>query len=849
MMSKITKHIFQLIGIASILLPLTVSTDPAMALMEQKLGVVRSPENERSWPEIQTRLKLMDVDYCILDAGRWTSQADLDNVKVLLLPNVAKMNAAQTFALERWMLQGGKVIVTGPTGNLSRPEIRSQLRLLFGAYWGYPLPSASTIEPQPEQNWIGYNGLTATLNGAVLITQDAIPTETAAIWLAEETPPAVVFTDSSIVFGWRWGVNAVSQAQTDIAWLTAALNYYEEFIPMATSGEPEPCNPPQPNDDLTFPSWQKQSEKTMGLSPIERQEIQNMNQELEGLISRFEMTLNMSYALNQTSDLSTSQIVENILDANQSNQFTFEKTKSYQALIEAKKKHQTFLQLIKAGEYQQAKHNWFQTRRLLLDNYPIEKPLAQSEVRAIWLDRGTIVKAKSPKDLAEIFDRLYYAGINTVFFETLNASYPIYPSQVAPEQNPLVKGWDPLAAAVNLARERNMELHAWVWVFAGANQVHNEIINQPKEYLGPVLSANPDWVMLNKQGKSFDYSSKQKKAFYDPANPEVKQYLLSILKEISNTYQVDGIHLDYIRYPFQTPQLNQSFGYSKTAREQFQALTGVDPLNLTFNDPLWSDWTDFRVNQINNFIFTISKELKQDRPELILSTAVFPMDTDTRINTIQQDWEYWANQEWIDMIVLMSYGFNTEQLQRNTQNLIENSQLDSTLVVPGIQIDLYDLTTIDKVQLLRNLPTDGYALFAAEDFQVTLERIFRLTQGNVQQPIPYRHPFQSLAQRYYSLQQEWNFLLNNNQIFMSDIAMQEWSEEIDTLAIALNDLANQPSRRNLLTAQIYLSSFRRRFSSRLRQQSEINPNQVKAWENRLTNLDRLLNYGMRKARL
>lgn len=88
----------------------------------------------------------------------------------------------------------------------------------------------------------------------------------------------------------------------------------------------------------------------------------------------------------------------------------------------------------------------------------------------MWLDRGTIVQAKNEEDLAKVFDRMAAAGINVVFFETVNASYTIYPSQVAPEQNPLTRGWDPLKVAVKLAHERNMEIHAWVWVFAAADR-------------------------------------------------------------------------------------------------------------------------------------------------------------------------------------------------------------------------------------------------------------------------------------------------------------------------------------------------------------------------------------------
>ena len=116
-------------------------------------------------------------------------------------------------------------------------------------------------------------------------------------------------------------------------------------------------------------------------------------------------------------------------------------------------------------------------------SYPVNDHLAQPEIRAIWLDRGTIVKARSKKDLEPLFDRMAKAGINTVFMETVNASYPIYPSRIAPEQNPMTKGWDPLQASIELAHERGMELHAWLWAFAAANQGHNAILGQPKHYL------------------------------------------------------------------------------------------------------------------------------------------------------------------------------------------------------------------------------------------------------------------------------------------------------------------------------------------------------------------------------
>ncbi|MEL6472317.1 MAG: family 10 glycosylhydrolase, partial [Cyanobacteria bacterium J06623_4] len=174
----------------------------------------------------------------------------------------------------------------------------------------------------------------------------------------------------------------------------------------------------------------------------------------------------------------------------------------------------------------------------------IARAVAEPEIRSIWLDRETIVNAGSPEGLAPIFDRFHAAGINTVFVETVNAGYPIYPSSVAPEQNPLTRSWDPLQAAIELGQDYNIEVHAWVWLFAAGNQAHNRILGQHESYPGPLLSARPDWAGFDNRGNLIIPG--QNKPFLDPANPEVRQYLLDLLSEIATHYDVDGIQFDYV---------------------------------------------------------------------------------------------------------------------------------------------------------------------------------------------------------------------------------------------------------------------------------------------------------------
>lgn len=581
-----------------------------------------------------------------------------------------------------------------------------------------------------------------------------------------------------------------------------------------------------------------------------------MSKELAGSIDRFETALFTVEAGDRNLNIPTAKVIQQILQRptitskqndKQTNKAQYRQ--AHQALYKARHGLKRFHSLLNQRYYSMAKKEWQASKQVLQDNYPINRPTAQSEVRAMWLDRGTIVKARSPQDLIPIFDRIAEAGINTVFFETINSGYTIYPSKVAPQQNPIVKGWDPLKAAITLAHERGIELHAWMWTFATVNQRHNLILGLPRNYLGPVLSKHPDWAITDSEGSRFHYSSG--KVFLDPAHPEVRDYLSSLVAEIATNYEVDGIHLDYIRYPFQSPTGKMTYGYGVASRDQFRKQTGFDPINIYPNHPLWTKWTEFRIEQIDNFVASTANDLKQLRPDLTLSTAVFPMPKRERLMKIQQDWETWVKNEWIDLLIPMSYAKDAERLRDLTDPFMQEFERGKALLLPGIRLlDIPETTVLDQMQLLRDMSTEGYALFAAENLNSSLTDIFNRTQGNIatesKQPLPHRQPFDASFVRYQSLQQEWNFFLTNNPQDLAEVTLREWGEKADLLERELQNLVDKPSHTNLFSTRVALNSLRRQFPYWMKEADRIDLYQVQVWQNRLNSLDRLLSYGEHK---
>ncbi|MCC5646792.1 family 10 glycosylhydrolase [Nostoc sp. CHAB 5824] len=892
-------------------LPVTAATE------EPVLSVVHSQENANQWTGITDRLQTIGVKYCVIPLNDVKSVADWGDRRILFLPNVETLTPTQAIALEEWMSKGGRLIASGPVGSLSSPGVRQLLRSLLGGYWGFSLSNTEQIKPTNTKipEWANQTELFGKVRGGAVIPND-MGTESPAVWNSKDNPAAVVTTERSTLLGWRWGTDAASAAELDNAWLKAALNHYLTAPPpsnrmkkvvggspncsttvAAASGgtrgqeiprvSPSPAPPktatapiPKPLSTVKPPSSQEaidQLEQAVRLDvtpnsnePIDNNQAIALQQELENLIGRVESAhLAVSAdAANQgvgiSEDKQSSRHPRNYASPSIKEQPTqLASTKlgalgmsKDQALAQVRVIAKNLPQLIAQKNYALARQQWLTAKTTLWQQFPVDQRLAQPEIRAIWLDRGTIVRAGSKAGLAQIFDRLAQAGINTVFFETVNAGYTIYPSQVAKEQNPLIRGWDPLADAVKLAHERDMELHAWVWTFAAGNQRHNEIININSDYPGPVLAAHPDWANYDNLGNMIPVG--QTKPFFDPANPEVRQYLLKLYEEIVTRYNVDGLQLDYIRYPFQDPSAGRTYGYGKAARAQFQQLTGVDPVNISPSQPyLWQKWTTFRTEQVDSFVAQLSRQLRQKQPNLILSVAVFPLPELERIQKIQQNWETWARRGDVDLIVPMTYALDTSRFQRLAQPWIASKQLGSTLLVPGIRLlSLPTIGTFDQLQLVRDLSVSGYALFAVENFNNELQKLFISTQGRVQsttptttEPIPQRQPFKTAAIRYTALQREWKFVFQNYQLQRSAQTISDFNNQAEVLRSALNQLAASPNPSKLLVARASLTRFQSKFRVLMSQELKSNSYQVKVWENRLVTIEKLLRYGERRLQL
>jgi len=416
------------------------------------------------------------------------------------------------------------------------------------------------------------------------------------------------------------------------------------------------------------------------------------------------------------------------------------------------------------------------------------------ETRGIWFDRGTIVKIKSRAEMSHYFEDLKNSGINTVYFETMNAGYTIYPSKIA-TQNPLTKGKDPLYWAIEEAHARKIKLHAWLWVFAVGNDRHNKLIGKPNTYVGPVLEKNARWALLSETGA---YKPKNQPEFWiDPSNKEGVSYLLKITEEIVKNYNIDGIQLDYIRYPFQSA--DNLMGFNHNSIEQFTSHTGEKIFYNNYQtNVLMNRWKEANVN---NFVRKVYRLARSKKSTIKISASIFAKTPENRLSTIQQNYEKWIVGEYIDFLTPMSYSATLDGLSANLANL--TPQNGNCLIYPGIALKHVDETSLlSQISMIREKGFSGVSFFAMEQLepkkvsflktagfkQATFDGTYQPTRAATGLVEEYKNSLILLKSFYYDLNMAQRTEMDNMIAYASAVITKVANNQLSSAITTLKEL-------------------------------------------------------------
>lgn len=259
-----------------------------------------------------------------------------------------------------------------------------------------------------------------------------------------------------------------------------------------------------------------------------------------------------------------------------------------------------------------------------------------------WPTSRTASTATQQQELRNLFDTLKALGINVVFFQVRTQGDAFYESTLEPwsyyltgEQGRAPSPfYDPLAFAIDEAHKRGMELHAWFNPFRAENVVGSFTIAESH-----ISRTRPDWILQVDNYK-----------FLNPGLPEARNYIIDVITDVVERYDIDGVHFDDYFYPY--PSSGGGLG-----SQDLDAFQNHNPLNL-------SGLGAWRTYNINTFIRETAEAISNRKPYLKFGVSPFGIWRSgvpsgisglSSVDVVYADPKNWLEQGWVDYIVPQLY--------------------------------------------------------------------------------------------------------------------------------------------------------------------------------------------------
>ena len=378
------------------------------------------------------------------------------------------------------------------------------------------------------------------------------------------------------------------------------------------------------------------------------------------------------------------------------------------------------------------------------------------ETRGLWVVRSTLVHPDSVRALVE---RAAGAGFNTLVVQVRGRGDAYYSGGIEPRADGIQDqpGFDPLALTVSEAHARGIEVHAWmnVHLISSASVISRDpthlvnarpgLLAVPRELARELHDVDPAssryfdrlvaHALANPNGVEGLYTS--------PSAPEVKERVYAVAMDLVERYEIDGIHLDYVRYP------SGAFDYSRGALDRFrnwidgritddqrtEFVSASEQNPLAFVEAFPEPWAEFRRDQITDLVERIYVGVKRRRPEVLVSAAVFPDAQESFLHRCQ-DWEEWLRRGIVDVVAPMAYNPDDGLFDQAISHAAEVAGPERIWAGVGAYLTTYE-GTLSKIDITQRIGVRGFLLFSydwsvaygpAADGQPFLERVGRGAQ-------------------------------------------------------------------------------------------------------------------------
>lgn len=326
------------------------------------------------------------------------------------------------------------------------------------------------------------------------------------------------------------------------------------------------------------------------------------------------------------------------------------------------------------------------------------------EMRGLWVTRSWMT---SPQKVAQVVDDAARHGMTALFVQVRGRGDAFYvggpdPRAVLLATQPAT--FDPLADLVRQAHARGLEVHAWLNVnlVAGSTDLpkspahiitrHPEWLMVPRELAPALLPLPPSHPSYVARLAAWSLRQVQRvEGLYASPIPEAAQdHVNAVVQHLVRQYPLDGVHLDYIRYPA------ADYDYSRAALEAFRTSVIADlaPEDVTrydlrarrepliYTDAFPQRWLTFRQARLTTLVARLRATVLAARPAARITTSVWP-DADDAVGRKMQNWPGWLQDGLIDAVCPMMYTTRPDVFAQQLRTLASHP---AGTVWPGIGV-------------------------------------------------------------------------------------------------------------------------------------------------------------------
>lgn len=328
--------------------------------------------------------------------------------------------------------------------------------------------------------------------------------------------------------------------------------------------------------------------------------------------------------------------------------------------------------------------SWCQSRTFLLCAIALAgsthrasaEPKTREPIRGVWVANTGSGPLSSAQRSREFVDLCHECGVNTLFVVVWNRGMTVYPSAVMQREfgiscDERYVGRDPLREIIDAAHAKSIRVLAW-FEFGFS-------CSYGKPDGGHIIRRKPLWAACDRHGKLVSKNGFQ---WMNAFHPEVQDFMLALLKEVADNYDLDGVQGDD-----RLPASPNTAGYDDWTIDLYaQEHQGRHPPE----DCLNGEWITWRANLLNRFAERMHRELKASNPRLVIATApsIFPW---SKVEYLQ-DWPTWVENGWVDIVSPQVYrdniGAYRSELKKIVTEQIPAEKIDR--VFPGILLQTAD---------------------------------------------------------------------------------------------------------------------------------------------------------------